>query len=229
MRWLRVLGDHFEEGGWGMWPVAACFLVLVYVGVSRLLRVTRSYAEPEALVKAIRVALARTDVEGALACALASRGATARVATAALRESMQSRERVDVAAQNAADAELRPLARASDAIVRTGQIAMLWGLLGTLTGLTQGFSYVAGCDPTTRATALAAGMSEAMNCNAFGLFVAIAALVLHALVSGFAARHAAAIRYVARAVPNAIHEHRARLRWNGARPEQERPTYRVAA
>jgi biopolymer transport protein ExbB/TolQ len=71
---------------------------------------------------------------------------------------------------------------------RTGYLAMLsnvatlMGLLGTVVGLIHSFGAVAKADAATKSTLLAAGISEAMNCTAFGLIVAIPALLAYAVL-----------------------------------------------
>jgi biopolymer transport protein ExbB/TolQ len=61
---------------------------------------------------------------------------------------------------------------------------MLSGLLGTVTGLISAFGAVANADAASRATMLARGISEAMNCTAFGLIVALLALIGFAVLNG---------------------------------------------
>jgi biopolymer transport protein ExbB len=61
-----------------------------------------------------------------------------------------------------------------------GNIATLLGLLGTIAGMIHSFGAVASASPADRATMLSKGISEAMNCTAFGLIVAIPALVAYA-------------------------------------------------
>jgi len=62
-----------------------------------------------------------------------------------------------------------------------GNVATLLGLLGTITGMIHSFAAVASANPADRATLLSKGISEAMNCTAFGLIVAIPALVAFAV------------------------------------------------
>lgn len=62
-----------------------------------------------------------------------------------------------------------------------GNVATLLGLLGTIAGMIHSFAAVASANPSDRATMLSAGISEAMNCTAFGLIVAIPALVAFAV------------------------------------------------
>jgi biopolymer transport protein ExbB len=63
---------------------------------------------------------------------------------------------------------------------------MLNGLFGTIVGLIKAFGAVGGesVDPSQKARILAEGISEAMNCTAFGLISAIAALAGFAVLNG---------------------------------------------
>ncbi|MBS1962505.1 MAG: MotA/TolQ/ExbB proton channel family protein [Bdellovibrionales bacterium] len=63
-----------------------------------------------------------------------------------------------------------------------GNVSTLLGLLGTITGMIRSFAGVASANPADRATMLSKGISEAMNCTAFGLIVAIPALVAYAFL-----------------------------------------------
>ncbi len=58
-------------------------------------------------------------------------------------------------------------------------IATLLGLLGTIIGLIQAFTAVAGADPAEKADLLSASISVAMNTTAFGLVVAIPLILMH--------------------------------------------------
>ncbi len=71
---------------------------------------------------------------------------------------------------------------------RTGLLAMLGntgtllGLLGTIVGLIQAFSSVSGVDPVEKATLLTQGIAMAMNTTAYGLIMAIPALVMFGIL-----------------------------------------------
>ncbi|HUI91454.1 MAG TPA: MotA/TolQ/ExbB proton channel family protein [Chitinivibrionales bacterium] len=58
-------------------------------------------------------------------------------------------------------------------------IATLLGLLGTISGLQASFSSLAAVEASKKATMLAAGIAEAMNCTAFGLMVAVPCMVAY--------------------------------------------------
>lgn len=61
-----------------------------------------------------------------------------------------------------------------------GNVSTLLGLLGTIVGMIHSFAAVASASPMDRAMLLSKGISEAMNCTAFGLVTAIPALVAFA-------------------------------------------------
>jgi biopolymer transport protein ExbB/TolQ len=65
-----------------------------------------------------------------------------------------------------------------------GNAGMLCGLLGTVSGLITCFEAVAHVNPADKATILSAGISEAMNCTAFGLITAIPSLIAFSLFNG---------------------------------------------
>ncbi len=63
-----------------------------------------------------------------------------------------------------------------------GNVATLVGLIGTIGGMIVAFAGVADANPAERASLLSKGISHALNCTAFGLLVAIPALVFFAVL-----------------------------------------------
>jgi biopolymer transport protein ExbB len=63
-----------------------------------------------------------------------------------------------------------------------GNVATLLGLLGTITGMIKSFAAVGTANATEKAALLASGISEAMNATAYGLVVAVPALVMYAVL-----------------------------------------------
>lgn len=60
-----------------------------------------------------------------------------------------------------------------------GNISVLSGLLGTIIGMITSFRAVAAADPAQKAEELSKGISHALNCTAFGLLIAIVAIVAY--------------------------------------------------
>jgi len=80
--------------------------------------------------------------------------------------------------------ELPRLEKRTGYLAMLGNLATLAGLLGTITGLIKSFAGVAGVDPSMKATMLSKGISEAMNCTAFGLGTGILGLATYAWLNG---------------------------------------------
>jgi biopolymer transport protein ExbB len=92
---------------------------------------------------------------------------------------------VQAAMDESALSELPRLEKRTGYLAMLGNIATLIGLMGTILGLIHSFAGVAGADPSMKATLLAKGISEAMNCTAFGLITAIPALLGFAILNGW--------------------------------------------
>ncbi len=64
-----------------------------------------------------------------------------------------------------------------------GNVGTLLGLLGTIVGLIKSFASVSDVDPMTKAGLLTEGISMAMNTTAYGLIMAIPALIMFAVLT----------------------------------------------
>lgn len=67
-------------------------------------------------------------------------------------------------------------------------VATLMGLLGTITGLIHSFAGIANANPVEKASILSNGISLAMNTTAYGLIVAVPALIMYAVLQNRATR-----------------------------------------
>jgi len=85
----------------------------------------------------------------------------------------KSDEEVQTAMDAVALREIPRIEKRIPLLSTISNIATLLGLLGTISGLIGAFAAVANVSPAEKATLLANAISEAMNCTAFGLFVAI--------------------------------------------------------
>ena len=131
--------------------------------------------------------LAQADFTGALRFAESSTSskdaALARVVKtgAQLRLNGAGDEELQARMDEVLSQEIHRIDRNTGFLGMFGNVATLLGLLGTITGMIHSFAAVASANPADRATMLSRGISEAMNCTAFGLIVAIPALVAYAI------------------------------------------------
>ncbi len=93
---------------------------------------------------------------------------------------VRRREDIEIAMEEGMMEIIPELEKRTPYLALFSNIATLFGLLGTIMGLIQAFAAVATASPAEKAALLAASISEAMNCTAFGLMSAIPLLLLHA-------------------------------------------------
>jgi biopolymer transport protein ExbB/TolQ len=67
-------------------------------------------------------------------------------------------------------------------------VATLMGLLGTISGLIHSFAGISNANPTEKAMILSKGISLAMNTTAYGLIVAVPALIMYSVLQNRATR-----------------------------------------
>jgi len=129
--------------------------------------------------------IARGDLTGAEAFARVSSPSSSigRIATIGLRirSNAGGEEELQARMDEKLSSEISSIDRRTGFLAMFGNVATLLGLLGTISGMIQSFAAVASASPADRATLLSKGISEAMNCTAFGLIVAIPALVAFAI------------------------------------------------
>jgi biopolymer transport protein ExbB len=174
----------FQEGGWGMYPILALFLLIVYFTVERALYLSKSQVDVDKLMALLKSQIVAGNIRGALSSVEGSRAPVARIIAAGLRKAGGSEHEIQQAMDEEALRELPRVEKRTGYLSMLGNLATLAGLLGTIAGLIKSFASVAGVDPTQKATMLSRGISEAMNCTAFGLFAGIVGIAAFAWLNG---------------------------------------------
>jgi len=119
-------------------------------------------------------------------CNAADKAALARVIKAGLTRANKSEADIAAAVEEAM-LEVGPaISKRVPMISALANIATLLGLLGTIFGMIEAFRAVATVSADQRATALAKGISIAINTTGFGLMVAIPLLATHIFISNLA-------------------------------------------
>ncbi len=85
----------------------------------------------------------------------------------------KSSEEVQTAMDAVALREIPRLSRRVDMLSALANVAVLLGLLGTVTGMIAAFAAVADLPPAEKARVLASSIAEALNATGFGLMVSI--------------------------------------------------------
>lgn len=158
-----------------MWPLLLTSLVAFTVVVERLIFIVRERARraPEA-VGAILTAAERGDVSAALAAG--ERGSGDFVVRTLLYGLRQRDKSFSNALFRAANQELKRFNQGLSVLDTTITLAPLLGLLGTVTGMIRSFGLLGGRELDAPAV-ITGGIAEALIATAFGLAIAILALI----------------------------------------------------
>lgn len=171
---MQPMLNLFQKGGPIMWPLLVASVVALAVVLERLLFILRemecrdpslvgqilSYAEDGELTKAIDAGKNSEDfVAKTLAYGLSHR-----------------HKSFSNALFQAANRELQRFSRGLPVLDTIVTLAPLLGLLGTVTGLIQSFGLL-GAQELEAPSTITGGIAEALIATAFGLFIAIVALI----------------------------------------------------
>jgi biopolymer transport protein ExbB len=164
----------FLKGGPVMWPLLATSLTALTVVFERLIFVVRekSRRRPQT-VEAILGGIERGDLADAVKAGAGSEDFVARTLVYGLQHREQS---LTHALLHAAAGELRRFNRGLAVLDTIITLAPLLGLLGTVTGMIHSFGLL-GANELGSPTAITGGIAEALIATAFGLGIAITALI----------------------------------------------------
>ncbi|MEQ1875426.1 MAG: MotA/TolQ/ExbB proton channel family protein [Bdellovibrionia bacterium] len=174
----------FQEGGPFMFVILAlAIFTFTFVAERSLFLYRKVKATPAEFRQKVSEFIGRGDFRGAEAYALSTQTSVGAVTAAGFKARVQhgGDELVQARMDEQLNAEIHNIDRRTGFLAMFGNVATLVGLLGTIAGMIHSFAAVAQANPMDRATLLSKGISEAMNCTAFGLIVAVPALVCYAV------------------------------------------------
>jgi biopolymer transport protein ExbB len=181
---MSTLAHHFEEGGWAMYLILFWLVMAVGVIVERTVYLYKASISKDVFLATMQKCILAGDIGRAIKLCSAANAPLARIVKSGLMKVNRPDAEVQAAMDEAALRELPKIEARTPFLALFANLAMLCGLFGTVLGLIMAFGAVAGADASSKATMLAQGISEAMNCTAFGLLAAIVALVGFAALNG---------------------------------------------
>jgi len=181
---IATLLEHFQAGGFMMYAILAMFLVTFAIAFERIFALYISVREDKhALLTGIQKHILKGDIQGAIRFVSGQReGPLSRIIKAGLLKVNMTDKEVQAALDEASLREVPYIEKRTGHLAVLANAATLVGLLGTIIGMIQCFAGVANADPAMKAIILSKGISEAMNCTAFGLLTAIPGLLFYAML-----------------------------------------------
>jgi len=166
--------EIFHKGGFMMWPLSITSLVAVSVVVERVIFITRERGRRSSdTVEKILAYVERGDVENAIKAGQKTEDFVAKALVYGLIHRQQS---FSNALLLMANKELKRFSQGLSTLDTIITLAPLLGLLGTVTGMIRAFGLL-GNKELEAPTVITGGISEALIATAFGLFIAIIALI----------------------------------------------------
>ncbi len=177
--YTNFIAKAFCHGGPVMYIIAVVFILTLLLIVERILTLQRLTIDKSNLNENLFSLLLRGELKQAIAFCDRRPAPLTNTLKSGLVQVLNKRtdEEVQVAMDAAVLRETPRLEGWTSFLAVFGNVAVLIGLFGTIIGLIISFGGVAEADAAQKAAQLSRGISEALNCTAFGLLVAILNIV----------------------------------------------------
>ncbi len=182
MGFFYAIIRFFQMGGFFMFPILLVLAVGLAIAFERWTQLNRARDANRKTWDKLYPMLAKGEFDKARELANKDQSGMAQILSMGLARqgAVKRREDIEIAMEESMMEIIPELEKRTPYLALFSNIATLFGLLGTIMGLIQAFASVATASPAEKAALLAASISEAMNCTAFGLMSAIPLLLLHA-------------------------------------------------
>ncbi|MBX3022893.1 MAG: MotA/TolQ/ExbB proton channel family protein [Bdellovibrionales bacterium] len=188
---LTSIALAFKEGGFWMWPILGLGLATIAISAERFYALfMKRKINQRQVADSFEDSIRRGELDRVIEQARSQEGAVARATLAGARaaRALGGKEEIQGKMDEVLITENGNLDRRVGFLSMLGNVATLTGLLGTITGMIKSFAAVSYANPAEKAALLAHGISEAMNCTAFGLVVAIPAILMYSILQNRANR-----------------------------------------
>ncbi|MFP4351573.1 MAG: MotA/TolQ/ExbB proton channel family protein [Puniceicoccaceae bacterium] len=172
-----------KQGGWAMFPLALCSVVMIFLVIYCYMETRRSRFIPDALLPRARDALASHDTESASRDLAASGTVLGRGLAPALLKFRPDRpnlnkDQVETLLVENLEAEENNVSQWVNYLNVVAAVAPMIGLLGTVSGMISAFQTI-GQGGMGRPELLAADIGEALITTATGLVIGIPAMIFY--------------------------------------------------
>lgn len=175
------LVKFFQTGGPFMYPILLILALGLAIAIERFLYITKTQSKTSKVWTQLIPMLKAQDYARATQLTESIKTPLATMLNYGFVRKNANAERSGIeSAMEEGMMEVMPvLEQRTHYLATFANIATLLGLLGTIIGLIQAFTAVAGADPAEKADLLSASISVAMNTTAFGLVAAIPLILIH--------------------------------------------------
>lgn len=185
MEFIYTILRFFQTGGAFMYPILIVLAFGIAIAIERYIAISKARRESIAVWEQIQPMLEHGRFDEALAYTEESDTPVSKILSLGLTRqgSVRRRDDIEIAMEEGMMEVIPILEKRTHYLALFANISTLLGLLGTIMGLIEAFTAVAGANPAEKADLLSASISVAMNTTAFGLMAGIPLLLLHAVIS----------------------------------------------
>ena len=171
----------FQTGGAFMYPILIVLALGLAIAIERFVFILKTQGKTNKVWNQLVPMLKAQDLPRAMKLAETVETPLATMLNYgfARKKSNASRSVIESAMEEGMMEVMPDLEQRTHYLATFANIATLLGLLGTIIGLIQAFTAVAGADPADKAELLSSSISVAMNTTAFGLMAAIPLILIH--------------------------------------------------
>jgi biopolymer transport protein ExbB/TolQ len=185
MEILKGLAEWYLAGQWGMHLILGTSIFVFSIIIERVWYVmVKSSIKAEQFTLEVIKHIKKRDINGAINVCNRFNTPLTRIVKSVLQAFAEGEEDLQSVADEVSLVEIPKLDKRTPYLSMLGNVSVLFGLLGTISGLIRCFGSLAGVSAAEKTAILSMGISEAMHCTAFGLFVAITAIIFHGIISG---------------------------------------------
>ena len=180
MGFINTIANFFHDGGFWMYPILLVGATGFSIGIERFIKLAKVEVANRKMWEKLHPVLYKGDFEKAREMTRNDKSTISQLLMMGLERqgSVRRREDIEIVMEEEMMAIIPQLEKRTAYIGLFANLATLLGLLGTIIGLISAFQAVANAAASEKAGMLSASISEAMNCTAFGLIVAIPLLVV---------------------------------------------------
>ncbi len=208
---MTFISTHFNQGGWPMWIILLTSVITIALVVERAVYLFRASVDKDKLLALLKSQVMSGNVQGAIKVCSGNPTPMTRIVQAGLMKFNKSDDEVQSAMDEAALRELPRVNARTPYLAMLANFAVMAGLFGTIIGMIKSFGSVGSEEGGNKATELASGISEALNCTAFGIFTSLIGLVFFSLLQGKTTAVSDDINEVTVQVVNLVTSHRAQM------------------
>lgn len=188
MNFFSQVATAFSHGGIWMWAIFFAQVVSLAIIAERIMVLYMSRGgKQKDLARYFEEDIKRGQIDSVIRKAqqMGSNNPIANVVQAGAQAAidMGGREEIQARMDEVLLSENSRLEKRTGFLSTLGNVGTLLGLLGTVVGMIESFASVSNMNPVEKATMLSQGISIAMHATAYGLIMAIPALVMYSVLT----------------------------------------------